>query len=111
MFFKPSEYIPFFSSPKYKLSILKYFSTYESEFKFTFISTSYDAAVIWSNWLSLLLISLACVTKRCWWSCSFVASKILLELEDEKLLDEVIKVCKKEEPDMEIILWQRKIKD
>ena len=35
---------------------------------------------------------------------SYVASKILLELDDETLLDEVIKVCKKEEPEMEIIL-------
>ena len=35
---------------------------------------------------------------------SFVASKILLEFDDEKLLDEVIALCKKEEPDMEIIL-------
>ncbi len=35
---------------------------------------------------------------------SYVASKILLELDDEALLDEVIKVCKKEEPEMEIIL-------
>ncbi len=35
---------------------------------------------------------------------SFVAGKILLELDDEKKLDEVIAVCKKEEPDMEIIL-------
>ena len=35
---------------------------------------------------------------------SFVASKILLELEKEELLDEVIKLCKKEEPDMEVIL-------
>ena len=38
---------------------------------------------------------------------SYVASKILLELDDEALLDEVIKVCKKEEPEMEIILWQK----
>lgn len=35
---------------------------------------------------------------------SFVASKMLLNLDKEELLDEVIKVCKKEEPDMEIIL-------
>ncbi len=35
---------------------------------------------------------------------SFVASKILLELDKEELFDEVLRVCKKEEPDMEIIL-------
>ncbi len=35
---------------------------------------------------------------------SFVASKILLELDSEDLLEEVINVCKKTEPDMEIIL-------
>lgn len=35
---------------------------------------------------------------------SYVAQKILLNLDDEALLDQVIAVCKKEEPDMEIIL-------
>jgi copper chaperone CopZ len=32
---------------------------------------------------------------------SYVSGKILLELEDESLFDEVIRVCKKEEPDFE----------
>lgn len=32
---------------------------------------------------------------------SFVAGKMLLNLEDEKLFDEVIALCKKEEPDFE----------
>ena len=32
---------------------------------------------------------------------SFVAGKIMLELEDEALLDEVIALCKKEEPEFE----------
>ena len=36
---------------------------------------------------------------------SFVAGKILLELSDESLLEKVIEVCKKEEPEMEILLW------
>ncbi len=35
---------------------------------------------------------------------SFVASKILLELDDEALLDKVVEVCKKEEPDMELFI-------
>ncbi|MBE6137014.1 MAG: heavy-metal-associated domain-containing protein [Erysipelotrichaceae bacterium] len=35
---------------------------------------------------------------------SFVAGKILLELENEELLDDVILCCKKMEPDMEIKL-------
>ncbi len=35
---------------------------------------------------------------------SFVAGKIMLELEDESLLDEVVSVCKKEEPEIEIRL-------
>ncbi|MBQ9448266.1 MAG: heavy-metal-associated domain-containing protein [Acholeplasmatales bacterium] len=35
---------------------------------------------------------------------SYVAGKILLELDDEVLLEKVIEVCKKEEPEMEIIL-------
>ena len=32
---------------------------------------------------------------------SFVAGKILLELEDESLLEDVLALCKKEEPDFE----------
>ena len=32
---------------------------------------------------------------------SFVAGKIMLELEDESLLDQVLELCKKEEPDFE----------
>ena len=32
---------------------------------------------------------------------SYVSGKILLELEDDSLFDEVIRVCKKEEPDFE----------
>ncbi len=32
---------------------------------------------------------------------SFVAGKIMLELEDEALLDDVLALCKKEEPDFE----------
>ena len=32
---------------------------------------------------------------------SFVAGKMLLNLEDEKLFDEVIALCKNEEPDFE----------
>lgn len=34
---------------------------------------------------------------------SFVAGKIMLELEDEKLYDEVISLCKKEEPDFMVV--------
>jgi len=36
---------------------------------------------------------------------SFVASKILLELDNEELLDKVVEVCKKEEPEMELFIW------
>ena len=32
---------------------------------------------------------------------SFVAGKIMLELENEELLDQVLELCKKEEPDFE----------
>ncbi len=32
---------------------------------------------------------------------SFVAGKMMLELENEELLDEVLALCKKEEPDFE----------
>ena len=32
---------------------------------------------------------------------SYTAGKIMLELKDEKLFDEVINVCKKEEPEFE----------
>jgi copper chaperone CopZ len=32
---------------------------------------------------------------------SFVAGKIMLELEDEALLNQVLELCKKEEPDFE----------
>ena len=39
---------------------------------------------------------------------SFVAGKILLELDNEDLLEKVIEVCKKEEPEMEILLWFQK---
>ena len=35
---------------------------------------------------------------------SFVAGKILLNLNDEVLLDSVIELCKKTEPEIEIIL-------
>ncbi len=35
---------------------------------------------------------------------SFVASKILLELDNEELLDKVVEVCKKEEPEMELFI-------
>lgn len=35
---------------------------------------------------------------------SFVAGKILLEVDNEDLLEEIILCCKKFEPDMEIIL-------
>ena len=35
---------------------------------------------------------------------SFVAGKILLNLDNEELLDVVIDTCKKEEPEIEIIL-------
>lgn len=35
---------------------------------------------------------------------SFVAGKIMLELDNEDLLDDVILCCKKAEPDMEIKL-------
>ena len=35
---------------------------------------------------------------------SFVAGKMLLELDNEKLLDDVIALCKKEEPEMEILM-------
>ena len=36
---------------------------------------------------------------------SFVSSKILLELDDENLIERVVEVCKKEEPEMELFLW------
>ena len=36
---------------------------------------------------------------------SFVSSKILLELDDENLIEKVVEVCKKEEPEMELFLW------
>lgn len=35
---------------------------------------------------------------------SFVAGKILLELDDEALLEKVVEVCKKEEPEMELLI-------
>lgn len=35
---------------------------------------------------------------------SFVASKILVEYENEELLNKVIEVCKKEEPEMELFI-------
>ena len=35
---------------------------------------------------------------------SFVSSKILLELDDENLIERVVEVCKKEEPEMELFL-------
>ena len=35
---------------------------------------------------------------------SFVAGKILVEYENEELLNKVIEVCKKEEPEMELFL-------
>ena len=36
---------------------------------------------------------------------SFVAGKILLELDYEELLEKVVEVCKKEEPEMELLIW------
>ena len=35
---------------------------------------------------------------------SFVSSKILLELDDENLIERVVEICKKEEPEMELFL-------
>ena len=35
---------------------------------------------------------------------SFVAGKILVEYENEELLNKVIEVCKKEEPEMELFI-------
>ncbi len=35
---------------------------------------------------------------------SFVAGKLLLELDDEALLEKVVAVCKKEEPEMELLI-------
>lgn len=35
---------------------------------------------------------------------SFVAGKMLLELDNEELLKKVVEVCKKEEPEMEILM-------
>ncbi len=35
---------------------------------------------------------------------SFVAGKILLELDDGSLLEKVVEVCKKEEPEMELLI-------
>ena len=35
---------------------------------------------------------------------SFVAGKMLLELDHEELLEKVVEVCKKEEPEMEILM-------
>ena len=35
---------------------------------------------------------------------SFVAGKMLLELDNEELLEKVVEVCKKEEPEMEILM-------
>ena len=35
---------------------------------------------------------------------SFVTSKILLQLDNEELIEKVIEVCKKEEPEMELFL-------
>lgn len=35
---------------------------------------------------------------------SFVSGKILLELENEELMNKVIEVCKKEEPEMELFI-------
>lgn len=35
---------------------------------------------------------------------SFVAGKILLELDYEELLEKVVEVCKKEEPEMELLI-------
>ena len=36
---------------------------------------------------------------------SFVSSKLLLEMDNEELLEKVIEVCKKEEPEMELLVW------
>ena len=35
---------------------------------------------------------------------SFVAGKMLLELDNEELLEKVVEVCKKEEPEMEFLM-------
>ncbi|MBQ9900393.1 MAG: heavy-metal-associated domain-containing protein [Acholeplasmatales bacterium] len=35
---------------------------------------------------------------------SFVAGKMLLELDNEELLEKIVEVCKKEEPEMEILM-------
>ena len=35
---------------------------------------------------------------------SFVSGKILLVLDDETLIDKVVEVCKKEEPEMELFI-------
>ena len=35
---------------------------------------------------------------------SFVSSKLLLEMDNEELLEKVIEVCKKEEPEMELLV-------
>jgi len=36
---------------------------------------------------------------------SFVSSKLLLEMDNEELIEKVIEVCKKEEPEMELLVW------
>jgi Cd2+/Zn2+-exporting ATPase len=35
---------------------------------------------------------------------SFVSSKLLVEMDNEELLEKVIEVCKKEEPEMELLV-------
>ena len=35
---------------------------------------------------------------------SFVSSKLLLEMDNEELLEKVVEVCKKEEPEMELLV-------
>ncbi len=35
---------------------------------------------------------------------SFVSSKLLLEMDNEELIEKVIEVCKKEEPEMELLV-------
>lgn len=35
---------------------------------------------------------------------SFVAGKILIEYDNEELLEKVVEVCKKEEPEMELFI-------
>jgi Cd2+/Zn2+-exporting ATPase len=35
---------------------------------------------------------------------SFVSSKLLVEMDNEELLEKVVEVCKKEEPEMELLV-------